>query len=272
MDKRSERSSNMGTDFLQIIVEDKKREIAEAKKKLPEKQLIKQTLIPREKRSFLKKLESPGPSGINIIAEIKRASPSKGIFSKDLNPITFAQAYERGGATALSVLTDHLHFRGSKDDLESARKATTLPVLRKDFVISSYQIFESSVIGADAVLLIVRILSKKQLKDYLSICSELRMDALVEINNEKDLEAASWAGARLIGINNRNLRSFETDMETAIRMNSLLEPDQIAVAASGIQTRKDIEKNRAAGIWNFLIGESIVRSNNPQVFLKSLWR
>ncbi len=260
----------MTTDFLKIIVEDKKREIAAAKKQLPEKQLIEKTLTPRKRRPFLKKLESPGPSGVNIIAEIKRASPSKGILSKNLNAIKYAKAYEQGGAAALSVLTDQLHFQGSIEDLESARKITTLPVLRKDFVISSYQLFESSAIGADAVLLIVRILSKAQLKDYLSICSELWLDVLVEINNENDLEAASWAGARLIAINNRNLRSFETDIKTAIRLKSLLEPDQIAVAASGIRTRKDIEKNQESGIWNFLIGESLVRSKNPRAFLKSL--
>jgi indole-3-glycerol phosphate synthase len=161
---------------------------------------------------------------------------------------------------------------GSADDLKNARKATKLPVLRKDFLISSYQLFESSVMGADAVLLIVRILSTNQLKDYLDICSELHMDALVEINSEKDIKAAASAGARLIGINNRNLRSFETDIETTTRMKSLLEPYQIAVAASGIRNRKDIEKIKQSGVWNFLIGESLVKAKNPRVFLKLLQR
>jgi indole-3-glycerol phosphate synthase len=143
-------------------------------------------------------------------------------------------------------------------------------VLRKDFLISSYQIFESAVMGADALLLITRILDTKQLKDYLDICNELQIDALVEIHSEKDLEKATLAGAGLIGINNRNLRSFETDIQTSIRMKSLLEPDQVAVAASGIRSREEIKKLRDSGIWNFLIGESLVRAENPRDFLKSL--
>ncbi|MBW2014818.1 MAG: indole-3-glycerol-phosphate synthase, partial [Deltaproteobacteria bacterium] len=131
----------------------------------------------------------------------------------------------------------------------------------------SYQIFESAVMGADAILLIVRILDPKQLKDYLDLSNDLQMDALVEIHSEKDIEKATRAGAVLIGINNRNLRSFEIDIHTSIRMKSLLEPDQVAVAASGIRSRKDIEKMNASGIWNFLIGESLVRADNPCTFL-----
>ena len=260
----------MTSDFLKTIVEDKQKEIAAAKKRMPENEIRDLALLPKNRRPFLKRLESKGPSGINIIAEIKRASPSKGIISPHLNPYTYAKEYELGGAAALSVLTDRPHFMGSPEDLKQARKATTLPVLRKDFLLSSYQLFESSVMGADAVLLIVRILSKSQLKDYLDICKELQMDALVEIHSEKDLESAIIAKARLIGINNRNLSSFETDMETTIRMASLLEPYQIAVAASGIRRRNDIEKIMESGIWNFLIGESIVRAKNPRDFLKSL--
>ena len=260
----------MVKDFLQKIVEDKQQEIAVAKKVLPEKELLRQASIPLKRRPFLKKLEHPGPSGANIIAEIKRASPSKGIICPDLNPSIYAAEYERGGAIALSVLTDQTHFQGSVEDLKRARETTSLPVLRKDFVISSYQLYESALMEADAVLLIVRILSHVQLMDYLNICTELQMDALVEIHSEKDIEVATWAGAKLVGINNRNLRSFETNIETAIQMKSLLEPYQVAVAASGIQSRKDIEKNIEAGIWNFLIGESLVRSKNPRIFLKSL--
>jgi indole-3-glycerol phosphate synthase len=124
--------------------------------------------------------------------------------------------------------------------------------------------------GADALLLIAHILDPKQLKDYLNLCNELQMDALVEIHSEKDIEKATRAGAGLIGINNRNLRSFETDIHTSIRMKSLLEPDQLVVAASGVRSRKDIEKMNASGIWNFLIGESLVRADNPAAFLKSL--
>jgi indole-3-glycerol phosphate synthase len=257
-------------DILSKIVEDKKQEIAAAKQHIPESFLREKAFAPRKRRPFLKKLEQPGPFGINIIAEIKRASPSKGDIRANLNPAVYADEYEKGGAAALSVLTDHLHFKGSPEDLKIARETTTIPVLRKDFLISAYQIFESAVMKADAVLLIVRILDQQQLKDYLSLCNELKMDALVEVHSEADIEKAGLAGARLIGINNRNLQSFKTDIEIAIRMKSLLNNNQIAIAASGIRTRKDIEKIKDSEIWNFLIGESLVRAEHPRDFLESL--
>ena len=258
-------------DILSKIVEYKKEEIIAAKQNIPESFLREKAFAPRNRRPFLKKLEHPGPFGINIIAEIKRASPSKGDIRADLDPEVYAEEYEKGGAAALSVLTDKPYFKGSPEDFKIARKTTTLPVLRKDFLISSYQIFESAVMEADAVLLIVRILDLQQLKDYLSLCNELKMDAIVEVHSEADIEKAGLAGARLIGINNRNLKSFETDIETAIRMKSLLGSDQIAIAASGIRTRKDIDLIRSSEIWNFLIGESLVRAKYPRDFLMSLY-
>ena len=260
----------MVNDILSKIVEDKKQEIVSAKQHIPESFLREKALGPRKRRSLLKTLEQHGPLGVNIIAEIKRASPSKGVIRGDLNPAVYADEYEKGGAAALSVLTDKHHFKGSPEDLKIARKTTTLPVLRKDFLISAYQIFESAVMEADAVLLIVRILEHQQLKDYLSLCNELKMDTLVEVHSEADIEKAGLAGARLIGINNRNLQSFETDIDIAIRMKSLLNNDQIAIAASGIRTRKDIEKIKESKILNFLIGESLVRAKYPREFLESL--
>jgi indole-3-glycerol phosphate synthase len=262
----------MAKDILSKIVENKKQEIAAAQKRMPEKQLVEQASIIRNQRPFLKKLKTPGPSGVNIIGEIKRASPSKGVIRPGLDPAALAPEYEQGGAAALSVLTDQVYFQGSFQDFTKARESTTLPVLRKDFLISSYQIYESAVLEADAVLLIVRILSREQVRDYLDICNELKMDVLVEVHSEEDLENATWAGAKLIGINNRNLRTFKTDINTAIRLASYFEPDQIAVALSGILSREDIKKNLQAGIINFLIGESLVRSENPRGFLKSLMR
>jgi indole-3-glycerol phosphate synthase len=260
----------MKKDFLQIIIEDKKQEVEAAKQRLPEGLLREKAMFPQKRRPFFQKLAQPGPSGVNIIAEIKRASPSKGVICPGLDPVVYAVDYEKGGAAALSVLTDGPHFKGGIHDLELARQSTSLPVLRKDFLISSYQILESAVMGADAVLLIARILDTEPLKDYLDLCREFQLDALVEIHSEKDLEKATRAGAKLIGINNRNLRSFETDIHISMRMKSLLEPDQVAVAASGIRSRKDIEKMNSLGIWNFLIGESLVRADNPEAFLKSL--
>ncbi|MEJ2657579.1 MAG: indole-3-glycerol phosphate synthase TrpC [Desulfobacterales bacterium] len=260
----------MEKDFLSKIVEDKRKEIAAAKQRMPESLLREKAFAPRKRRPFFKKLEHPGPFGVNIIAEIKRSSPSKGDILLNLDPAVYAVEYESGGAAALSVLTDGPHFKGDPEDLKIARETTMLPVLRKDFLISAYQIFESAVMGADAVLLIVRILSLEQLKGYLSLCNELELDALVEVHSEADIEKAVLANARLIGINNRNLKSFETDIETAIRMKSLLYNDQVAVAASGIRTRKDIDLIINSGIWNFLIGESLVRAKHPRKFLESL--
>ena len=260
----------MAKNILEKIVERKKEEIKEAKLILPESRLKEEIVTTGSRRSFLKALEKDGTSKINIIAEIKRASPSKGIIRENLNAEYYASEYEAGGAAALSVLTDKSFFKGSIDDLKKARAAVELPVLRKDFLISSYQIYESAAIKADAILLIVRILSKNQLKDYLDLCAELNLDALVEINSKDDIEAAAWAGAKLIGINNRNLSSFKTDINTAVNLVTLLSPDQIAVAASGISCRKDIDLNRDAGINNFLIGESLVRAERPSFFLNLL--
>jgi indole-3-glycerol phosphate synthase len=258
----------MKTDFLSRIVEQKEEEVRTAKTRVPENRLIREALsVRREPRPFMGNLERPG---INIIAEIKRASPSKGLICPDLNPAEYALDYEKGGAAALSVLTDTPHFQGSFEDLKTARAAVSLPVLRKDFLISSYQIYESLILGADAVLLIVRILSQEQLRDYLNLCKELKLDALVEVHSEQDIEAAKFAGAKLVGINNRNLSSFETDIKNAVSMLSLLNSDQIPVAESGIRGKEDIEILRKAGIHNFLIGESLVRASDPQAFLKSL--
>ena len=262
----------MKTDFLARIIADKKSSVAAAKRKVPESSLQEAAARPRQRRPFYKRLQQPGPSGINIIAEIKRASPSKGMIRNDLNPALLAQAYERGGAATLSILTEETYFKGSVHDLTAARAATSLPVLRKDFIVSTYQLYESAVIEADAVLLIVRILSHNQLQEYLDLCHQLRLDPLVEIHNERDLETASAAGAQFIGINNRDLSSFHTDLQTAVCIKSLLTPQQVAVAASGIATRKDIEKNLQVGIFNFLIGESLMKADDPEIFLKSMMK
>ena len=262
----------MGTDFLKKIVEHKKKEILAARQRVPERQLREKAAGEREKRPFFTSLAKESRPGINIIAEIKRASPSKGEIRPDLDPAFYAAQYEQGGAAALSVLTDQVFFKGSFEDFKRARQAVSLPMLRKDFLISSYQIYESAVLEADAVLLIARILSKQQLKDFLSLCQELDLDSLVEVHSDKDLENATLAGAALIGINNRNLSSFETDINIATRMVSQLEPFQTAVAASGIHSKEDIQLNLTCGITNFLIGESLVRADDPAGFLASLMR
>ena len=257
----------MSNDFLTKIIERKKEEILNAKSKVSESELRRQALTVQDKRPFSLKLKQPG---INVIAEIKRASPSKGNIRIDLDPIQLAKAYEKGGAAALSVLTEKDFFKGSFEDFRLAREATSLPVLRKDFIISEYQLYESAILGADAVLLIVRCLSEKQLNELIAVSNELQMDTLVEIHTEQDLETATRAGAKLIGINNRNLQTFETDLGIAMHLVSLLKDNQTPVAASGIRNRKDIEKNLEFGLNNFLIGESLVKAQDPVSFILEL--
>lgn len=258
------------TDFLSEILEFKKSEIEAAAKRVPERVLRDLAERPRASGAFIGRLAEPGPHGINIIAEIKRASPSKGRIRENIDPADYARKYQAGGAAAISVLTDNNFFGGSIEDLEKVKGAVTIPALRKDFLISSYQVYESAAKGADAVLLIVRALSPESLKDLLALCAGLGLDALVEAHDEGEYEIAAKAGARLIGINNRNLRTFETDISTSVKIAARISPDQMLVAESGIHSRDDIERLLDAGIWNFLIGESIVSSEDPVAFLKVL--
>jgi indole-3-glycerol phosphate synthase len=260
----------MGVDILTRIIDHKKEEVENLKRTRSESSLREEVEVAKSRRPFISTLAKKDSPDIRIIAEIKRASPSKGNIRPDLNPAQFAAAYERGGAAAVSVLTDSYFFKGSNDDLILAKRSTVLPILRKDFIISTYQIFESALIGADAVLLIVRILSKNQLMEFLDLCDKLAFDPLVEIHTDDDLEKIKNTSARLIGINNRNLSSFETDIGRSIEMAAKLEPHQIPVSLSGINSHADIIETAEAGIYNFLIGESIVRSDNPENFIRSL--
>jgi len=260
----------MAKDILEKIVAHKMREIKAAGQRRPEASLRADLPPVKTRRPFYDRLTTRSPQGINIIAEIKRASPSKGLIRPDLDPAVYAREYESGGAAALSVLTDQHFFKGSPADLKTARRASTLPVLRKDFIISTYQIFESAVIGADALLLIAAILSLQQIKDYLALCKELDLDALVEIHSADELEKVTRAGAQLVGINNRNLKTFHTDIGTSISLASRLSRYQVGVAESGLRTADDINAVRRSGICNFLIGESLVRADSPRLFLQSL--
>jgi indole-3-glycerol phosphate synthase len=260
----------MAADILNQIVIYKKQEIKAARDRRPEASLREEIARIPEKRSFIRRLSNRDSQGVNIIAEIKRASPSRGPIRPDLDPAVYAREYERGGAAALSVLTDRHFFKGSAEDLETARRETALPVLRKDFIVSAYQIYETAAIGADAMLLIAAILSQQQLQEYLALCRELNLDALVEIHTEAEYRRATLAGANLIGINNRNLKTFRTDIGTCISLASQLSDGQVGVAESGIRTPADIDAVRRAGIGNFLIGESLVRAHDPCLFLQSL--
>ena len=258
----------MSKDFLSIIVDNKHKEVETAEKNVSLAEMKTSAMKKDEQRPFFNNLKKH--DSINVIAEIKRASPSKGDIAIDLDPSLLAKEYEQGGAVCLSVLTDTKYFKGSFDDFISARKSSTLPMLRKDFLVSPYQVYESAALGADAILLIARILTKEKMKELLDISIDLGLDALIEIHSEEDLEIANYANAKLIGINNRNLSSFETDLTTATSLVKALNDDQIPVAASGISQREDIDKNLQAGIRNFLIGESLAKSNDTVNFLKSL--
>jgi indole-3-glycerol phosphate synthase len=258
-------------NILDRIVADKKEAVACASRTLPEAELRDRIAdMAWAGRGFEERLMRPGTGGVNVIAEVKRASPSKGDICKDLDAAQCARDYEAGGAVAISVLTDTPYFKGCLDDLRKVRAAVALPVLRKEFIIAPYQLYEARAAGADAVLLIARILAPAQLKELLDQTHQLGMGALVEIHSAADYAAAHRAGSRVIGINNRNLATFDTDLHTAMGLKNLLHPGEVAVAASGITCRADIERNLAGGIFNFLIGESLVRAPDRVAFLKSL--
>ena len=260
----------MKADFLTKIIETKRQEVEKARKVMPESRLVAKVRPSEDRRSFLAKLAVPGPPGANIIAEIKRASPSRGDIRLDLDAERQARSYERAGAAAISVLTDQAFFRARPDDLQKVRGAVNLPVLRKDFIILPYQIYQTAAMGADAVLIIVRALSREMLKDLLDLCRDVGLDALVEVHSEEEMVVATRAGARLIGINNRDLSSFQTDIQTSMRLARQIQEGQIAVAESGIHERRQVESLLTAGIWNFLVGESLVRAPDPKVFLREL--
>jgi len=258
------------SDFLSRILEHKRDEVSAAAKRTPEPVLRREAEKLKGRRSFIDRLAGPGPLGMNVIAEIKRASPSKGKIREMVDPAEYARKYELGGAAAVSVLTDRDFFGGSPDDLRKVKSAASLPTLRKDFLISSYQVYESAVMGADAVLLIVRALLPESLRDLLSLCSDIGLDALVEVHDESEFETAAKSGARLIGINNRDLGTFHTDISISIGLAGRVGPGLVLVAESGIHARSDVERLLDAGIWNFLIGESLMRSEDPVGFLKAL--
>ncbi|AQQ08432.1 Indole-3-glycerol phosphate synthase [Sedimentisphaera cyanobacteriorum] len=223
----------------------------------------------RPKRRFFTALKQDFDA-INIIAEIKRRSPSKGIIKESVDAAETAKIYEEGGACAISVLTEPDYFNGSLEDLRSVKKASTLPVLRKDFIVTEYQIYESAAANADAVLLIAGCLEDRQLSEYYHLAREIGLDVLVEIHDETELSRISDIDPRIVGINNRNLKTFETSVSNAISLASKLERYQLPVALSGINTIADVQLSKNYGISNFLIGESIMRSTSPVEFIRDL--
>jgi indole-3-glycerol phosphate synthase len=219
------------------------------------------------RRDFVRALTNRTPA---VIAEIKQASPSKGTLAEHFEPAALASAYERGGAAALSVLTDEKFFRGSLKDLEAARAATALPVLRKDFTIDPYHVHQAAAYGADAILLIAAILSEREMREFRELAERYRMAALVEVHDEEELSAALASGARVVGVNNRNLHTFEVDLGVALRLAEKIPSGVLKVAESGIHARADIERLSAAGYQAFLIGEHLMRAPDPAQALRAM--
>ena len=218
-------------------------------------------------RDFAAALKAPG---LSVIAEIKRASPSRGPIDPDLNPPALAAEYQRGGAACISVLTEPRHFLGSLDDLLQVREAVRVPVLRKDFILDPVQIWEARAVGADAVLLIVAALDDQTLVDLLAETHLAGMEALVEVHNEDEVDRAGAAGARVIGVNNRDLASFEVDLGTAERLAARIDGEAVTVAESGIWSPADARRMQAAGYDAVLVGESLVRAADPVALLTGL--
>lgn len=253
------------SDILSRIAAYKVREVAEAKAKhgLPTlRDMARNAPKPRGFRAALESARTAKRPG--LIAEIKKASPSKGVIRADFDPPVLARAYEKGGAICLSVLTDTPSFQGARDDLAQARNATSLPVLRKDFMLEPYQIFESRALGADCILVIMAMLEDDTAHELMETARELGMDALVEVHDETELERALNLDADFIGINNRNLKTFVTDIQTSIALSARVPKTCVVVAESGLSTSADLSRLVAAGVSSFLIGESLMRKEDVE--------
>ncbi len=218
-------------------------------------------------RDFRAALRSTRPA---IIAEIKKASPSKGVLSAGFDPISIARQYASGGASALSVLTDEEFFQGSLGDLEAARAAVAIPVLRKDFTLDEADVIEAAAHGADAILLIAALLDERELRDLRETAARYRMAALVEVHEEAELDAAIASGADIIGVNNRNLHTFEVTIETSLRLTPRIPDGVVKVAESGIDSRETVVRLEQAGFDAFLVGEHLMRAGNPEAALRAL--
>ena len=260
------------TDILHRILARKREEIAERSARLPLRELVAVTADLPDTRGFAAAVEARIEEGeAAVIAEIKKASPSKGVMRADFDPAAIARSYEAGGATCLSVLTDADFFQGHEDYLRQARSACSLPVLRKDFTIDPYQVHEARAIGADCILLIVAALDDDALLELALLAAELDLDVLVEVHDADELERALAVPAPLIGVNNRNLRTFEVSLETSLDLRRRLHDGRVLVSESGIATADDVARLRAAGIHAFLVGETFMRAEQPGEALAQLF-
>lgn len=254
---------------LERILEVKRGEIAAAKARTPFATMQARAQAAPPVRDFVGALRARKPA---VIAEIKKASPSRGVLREDFDPAAIAKSYEKAGAACISVLTDRQFFQGAAAHLAAARAACTLPVLRKDFVIEPYQVLESRALGADCILLIAACLAKDQMVELESVAASLAMAVLVEVHDANELETALALRTPLIGVNNRNLKTFQTRLETTLELLPRIPPSRIAVTESGILAAADVSRMQSAGVNAFLVGEAFMRSSDPGAALTSLFR
>ena len=260
------------SDILQKILDTKKAEVATARQMRSEAEVLREAQSRTDLRGFMKAIEDKIQQGKPaVIAEIKKASPSKGVIRENFNPAEIAASYAAHGAACLSVLTDVQFFQGSYDYLRQARAACALPVLRKDFMIDPYQIAHARAIGADCILLIVAALSPNQLHEMEALAMELGMDVLVEVHDRDELDVALQMKTRLLGINNRNLRTFEVSLQNTIDMLPLIPNDKLVVTESAILAKQDVDLMRSHNVNAFLVGERFMRAEDPGLALKELF-
>ena len=249
--------------ILDKIVQHTRARVEIAKTKVPLEML--KTRAPKDFAGALR-----GARDLAVIAEIKKASPSKGVIDAEFNYLQIAREYEEAGATAISVLTESEFFMGANEYLTEISQAVTLPILRKDFTVDKYQIYEALSIGADAILLIAAVLDTESIREFLKIAGSLGLAAIVEAHNEREIESALEAGAEIIGVNNRNLQTFEVDLTTSARLRSLVPREKFFISESGIETVNDIRVLRATGVNGVLIGESFMRAEHKCSKMKEL--
>jgi indole-3-glycerol phosphate synthase len=254
--------------FLEEIIKEKKSEVEAGKSKLPLSEILCGLEKPRDMRDFKAALNKPHT--FSLIAEIKRSSPSRGLLRKKLDVPGIASVYEVTGAAAISVLTDEKFFGGRLSFIKEAKNVTSIPVLRKDFIIDEYQIYESAYYGADAFLLIAAILSEQELRNFLRLGEKLNMDAIAEVHTEEDLEKALAADAGIIGINNRDLHTFEVELETTSRLIRLVPEGKLTIAESGVKSYEDLMTLKSFGVNAVLIGEAFMESPDIAVRIKEI--
>jgi len=264
-------NGNHPGNILQRILATKAQEIAAGKALRPQREMLAAAADLPAQRGFADRIRRFTTSGSAVIAEIKKASPSAGVIRADFRPDLIAKSYAANGAACLSVLTDKTYFQGSGEYLQQARGVCDLPVLRKDFLIDPWQIYESRLLGADCILLIVAALNPDRLQELAGLARQIGLDVLVEVHDEAELESALASGAMLIGVNNRDLRTFVTDLAVSERLRPFISEPRIMVAESGIRTQQDVQRLQRADVRTFLVGEAFMRAEDPGSALKSLF-